>query len=184
MGVTAVQIAFRVESWGARHQLAQTFPLALDQIAIGVQRLAGLTVESPQTSNVREASLSGHAFLIASGPSLPAGTPLRLTLAGLPHKSPLPLYIALALAVVVAGIGAWLAMTPGSSRGDGRRRLEARRARGLAALAALDAEYRAGRVPTATHDERRARLLADLERVYGALDRGGMPPGGGQGLAA
>ena len=76
-------------------------------------------------------------------------------------------------------------MTPGRGSDDGRRRLEARRARGLAALAALDADHRAGRVlggrPT---DERRARLLADLERVYGALDGGGVPPGGGQGLAA
>ena len=35
---------------------------------LGVQRLSGLTVESAQASNVREASLSGQAFLIASGP--------------------------------------------------------------------------------------------------------------------
>jgi hypothetical protein len=133
---------------------------------------------------VREASLSGQAFFIASGPALPAGTALRLTLAGLPHKSPLPLYIALALAAAVAGAGVWLAMTPSTSRDDGRRRLEARRARGLAALAALDADHRAGRVQSPAYDERRARLLADLERVYGALDQGGVPPGGGQGLAA
>ncbi len=81
-----------------------------------MQRLGGLTVESPQASNVREASLSGQAFFIASGPGLPAGTPLRLTLAGLPHKSPLPLYTALALAATVAGVGVWLAMTPGSGQ--------------------------------------------------------------------
>jgi hypothetical protein len=49
---------------------------------------------------------------------------------------------------------------------------------------ALDADHRAGRVPTPAYEQRRARLLADLERVYGALDRGGVPPGGGQGLAA
>ena len=114
-----------------------------------MQRLGGLTIESPQASNVREASLSGQAFFIASGPSLPAGTPLRLMLAGLPHKSPVPLYTALALAALVAGVGVWLAMTPGKRHDDGRRRLEARRARGLAALAALDAEHRAGRLPTA-----------------------------------
>jgi hypothetical protein len=184
VGVTAVPIAFRVESWGARYQLAQVFPLALDQLAMGVQRLDGLTIESPQASNVREASLSGHAFFVASGPGLPAGTPMRLTLAGLPHKSPVPLYAALALAAVVTGVGVWLAMTPGSGSDDSRRRLEARRTRGLAALAALDAEHRAGRLATPAYDQRRTRLLADLERVYGALDRGGVPPGGGQGLAA
>ena len=183
-GVTTVPIAFRVESWGARHEFSQVFPLALDQVAAGVQRLAGVTVESPQAPSVREASLSGQAFFIATGPGLPAGTPLRLTLAGLPHKSPLPLYTALTVAATVAGIGVWLAMTPGTAGDDSRRRLEARRARGLAALAALDAEHKAGRLPAPAYEERRARLLADLERVYGALDRGGVPPGGGQGLAA
>ena len=184
VGVTTVPIAFRVESWGARHDFSQVFPLALDQVAAGVQRLGGVTVESPQASSVREASLSGQAFFIATGPALPAGTPLRLTLAGLPHKSPLPLYTALAVAAAVAGIGVWLAMTPGTGSDDSRRRLEARRARGLAALAALDADHKAGRLPAPAYQERRARLLADLERVYGALDRGGVPPGGGQGLAA
>ncbi|MBK5296592.1 MAG: hypothetical protein JJE40_05480 [Vicinamibacteria bacterium] len=183
-GATAVPIAFRVESWGPRHEFAQVFPLALDQVAVGVQRLNGLTIESLQASSMREASLSGQAFLIASGPSLPAGTALRVTLAGLPHKSPLPLYTALALAVAVGGVGVWLAMTPGKEGDDGRRRLEARRARGLATLAALDADHRAGRVPALAYQERRARLLADLERVYGALDLGGVPPGGGHGLAA
>jgi hypothetical protein len=78
----------------------------------------------------------------------------------------------------------WLAVSPGSGSDDGTRRLETRRARGLAALAALDADHRAGRVPASAYEQRRARLLADLERVYGALDRGGVPPGGGQGLAA
>ena len=184
IGVTAVPIAYRIDSWGARHELAQVFPLPIDQIAIGVQRLDGLTVQSPQASSVREATLSGHAFFIASGPRLPAGAPLRLTLAGLPHKSPLPLYSALAVAVAVAGIGVWLAMTPPTRFDDGTQRLEARRARGLAALAALDADQRAGRVPQPAYEERRARLLAELERVYGALDRNGVPPGGGQGLAA
>ena len=184
VGVTVVPIAFRVESWGARHEFAQVFPLSVDQVAVGVQRLSGLTVESAQASSVREASLSGQAFFIASGPALPAGTALRLTLAGLPHKSLVPLYIALARAAAVAGAGTWLAMRPSTSRDDGRRRLEARRARGLAALAALDADHRAGRVRSPAYDERRARLLADLERVYGALDQGGVPPGGGQGLAA
>lgn len=183
-GVTSVPIAFRVESWGARHEFTQAFPLSLDQVAVGVQRLTGLTVESPQAAGVREATLGGQAFFIASGPALPANAPLRLTLNGLPHKSPLPLYLSLALAIVVAGAGAWLAMTPGAGPDDGRRRLEARRARGLAALAALDADHRAGRVQGPAYEERRARLLAELERVYGALDQSGVPPGGGQGLAA
>jgi hypothetical protein len=183
-GVTLVPIAYRIESWGARHEIHQAFPLPIDQVAAGVQRLSGVTVESPQASSIREATLGGHAFLIASGPGLPAGTPLRLVLAGLPYKSSLPLYTALALAVTVAVLGGWLAMTPSPGTDGTRQRLEARRARGLATLAALDADHRAGRVPEAAYEQRRTRLLADLERVYGALDQGGVPPDGGQGLAA
>ncbi len=184
VGVTAVPIAYRVESWGPHHEFSQVFPLRVDQVAVGVQRLGDLRVQSPQAPSVREASLGGQAFFIASGPALAPGTPLRLTLAGLPHKSPVPLYATLALAATVAAVGVWLALTPGTRTDDRRQRLEARRARGLAALAALDADHRAGRVQVPAYDERRARLLAELERVYGALDQGGVPPGGGQGLAA
>lgn len=184
IGTTSVPIAFRVESWGARHEFSQVFPLSLDQVAIGVQRLAGLSVEAPQSSSIREASLSGQAFFIANGPALAAGSPLRVILNGLPHKSPVPLYTALALGVVIAGVGVWLALTRERNPDDGRRRLEVRRARGLAALAALDADHRAGRVQHPAYEDRRARLLAELERVYGALDQSGVPPGGGQGLAA
>jgi hypothetical protein len=184
-GTTQVPVAFRLERWGARHDLVQAFPLPLDQVAIGVQRLSGLTVESAQAPSVRDATLSGQAFLIANGPTLPAGTPLRVTLGNLPHRSPWPLYGALALAAAVVAIGAWLAMTPAPPTDAVRRqKLEARRARGLAHLAALDADHRAGRIADPAYAERRARLVADLERIYGELDAGGTPPGGGQGLAA
>jgi hypothetical protein len=184
-GVTPIPVAYRLESWSAREEIAQTFPLRVDQLAIGVQRLTGLTVESAQATNVRDAALGGHAFLIASGPELPAGTPLRLTLAGLPHRSPWPRYLALALAAGIAGFGVWLARTP-ASRSDGRRRatLEARRAKGLAALSALDAKHRDGGVAEAAYERQRAALVADLERVYAELDAGERPPDGDRGLAA
>jgi hypothetical protein len=183
-GVTPVPLAYRLESWAAREEIAQAFPLRIDQLAIGVQRLTGLTVESAQATNIRDAALGGQAFLIASGPALAAGTPLRLTLAGLPHKSPWPRYAALALAAAIAAAGVWLSRTP-SARTSGRRSsLEARRARGLSALAALDADHRTGGIAEAEYERQRALLLADLERVYAELDAGGRPPDGGRGLAA
>jgi hypothetical protein len=184
-GVTPIPVAYRLESWGAREEIAQTFPLRIDQLAIGVQRLTGLTVESAQATNVRDAALGGHAFLIASGPALPAGTPLRLTLAGLPHRSPWPRYLALGLAAAIAGLGVWLARTPASGGGRPRRAtLEARRTKGLAALSALDAKHREGGVAEAAYERQRAALVADLERVYADLDAGERPPDGDRGLAA
>ena len=184
-GVTPVPVAFRLESWAAREEIVQAFPLAITQVAIGVQRLAGLTIESAQAPSIRDATLGGHAFLIASGPALAAGAPLHLTLAGLPHRNPWPRYLALTLAAAIAGLGVWLARRP-VSHDDSRRRttLEGRRAKGLTALAALDAEYRAGSLAEAAYERQRASLLADLERVYAELDAGGRPPEGGRGLAA
>lgn len=184
-GVTAVPIAYRIERWDARHTIEQRFPLPVAQLAIGIQRLPGLAVESPQAASVREASLSGQAFLIATGPRLAAQAPLQLTLSGLPHRSRLPLTIALGLAVLVAAVGVYLSMNRPADRTAARRQvLETRRRKGLAALASLEADRAAGKVADTAYADRRARLLADLERVYGELDALERPPDGGQGLAA
>jgi hypothetical protein len=184
-GVTAAPVAYRIEQWDARHTIAQRFPLPIAQLAIGVQRLPGLEVESAQATSVREASLSGQAFLIATGPRLAAQAPLQLTLSGLPHRSRLPRTIAFGLAALVAVFGVYLSMNRSADRAAARRRvLETRRRKGLAALASLEADRAAGRVAGTDYADRRAGLLADLERVYGELDALERPPDGGQGLAA
>lgn len=184
-GVTAVPIAYRIERWDARHTIEQRFPLPVAQLAIGIQRLPGLEVESAQAASVREASLSGQAFLIATGPRLAAQAPLQLTLSGLPHRSRLPLTIALGLAALIAVFGVYLSMNrPGDRAAARRQALETRRRKGLAALASLEADRAAGKIPDTAYADRRARLLADLERVYGELDALERPPDGGQGLAA
>ena len=184
-GVTPVPIAFRFERWDARHTIEQRFPLPLSTLAVGVQRLAGVAVESPQATSVREASLSGQAFLIVTGPGLAANAPLQLTLAGLPHRSRLPLTMTLVLAALVAAAGVYLSVNRPADRAAARRQvLETRRRKGLAALAALEAEHARGQVTESAYAGRRARLLADLERVYGELDALALTPDDGQGLAA
>ena len=184
-GVTSVPVAFRIERWSARHTIEQSLPLPVRQLAVGVQRLEGLTVESPQVAGVREAALSGQAFLIATGPALAAGTPLRLTLVGLPYQSRTPLVVALVVAALVAMAGVYLSVTRPSDAASARRQtLEARRKKGLAALAALEADRQRGTLADAVYESRRAKLMADLERVYGELDQAAHPPDGDQGVAA
>ena len=153
--------------------------------ALGVQRLSGLTVESPQASSVREASLSGQAFFIASGPGLPAGTPLRLTLAGLPHKSPLPLYIG----------------ARAGRRGGRHRRVAGDDAGQRAATTAVGVWRRDERAdwqrwrrstPTIGPDGCPRQPTTSAEPGCSPTSNastarsisGGVPPGGGQGLAA
>ena len=112
---------------------------------------------------------------------------LSVTVSGVPHRSRWPVYLTLAFAVAIALWGAWVAssgLTDDKQLAARRRELEARRSRGLAALAALDAQRRDGAVDEARYGQRRAQLFDQLERVYGELDGGGDLPGGGQGLAA
>lgn len=184
-GLTSVPVAFRIERWDARHTIEQRLPLPVSQVAIGVQRLEGLSVSSPQAPSVREAALSGQAFLIATGPALAAGSPLQLTLVGLPYRSRIPLIVALTLAGVVALAGIYLAVRKPADSAEARRQaLENRRKKGLAALAALDAERQRGGIGDAAYESRRARLMSDLERIYGELDATARPPDGDQGVAA
>jgi hypothetical protein len=65
-----------------------------------------------------------------------------------------------------------------------RRDLESRRERGLAALAAVDDERRAGLIEEGPYAEKRATVVFELERIYRELDAMGDLPGGDQGLAA
>ncbi len=125
---------------------------------------------------------------MGTGASVPTGTPLQLTLSGLPHKSRVPVYITLAIAGGLAVWGAWMAMSQSvasaAAQAARRRELEGRRDRGLAALAALERRHVARALEEDDYIEERRSLVVDLERVYGELDDRGGLPGGGQGLAA
>jgi hypothetical protein len=186
-GVTQVPIAFRLETWADPWVLEQTFPLAIENVAVAIQKLGDMRLQSAQTPTVRETRLQGTPFIVATGSSLPAGTALAVSVSGVPHRSRWPVYLTLAFAVAIALWGAWVAssgLADDKQLAARRKELEARRSRGLAALAALDAQRRDGTVDEARFGQRRAQLLDQLERVYGELDGGGDLPGGGQGLAA
>lgn len=187
-GVTSVPIAYRVESWDETWRLEQAFPLPIENVAIALQRLGEMRLESAAAPTVRDATLQGMPFTMATGASLPVGTPLRLALRGLPHKSRMPVYVTLALSSALVLWGLWMSTsaprtveTTGAARG---RDLEARRDRGLAALAALERRRAARELDEADYLGRRRALIEDLERVYSEVDDRGGAPGGGQGLAA
>jgi hypothetical protein len=185
-GVTPLQIAFRLDSLGSAATITSTFPLPMDVVSMAVQKIGGMTVSSPQVQRVQERPLETSVFVMGMGPRLEAGAPLVVQLEGLPYKSLTPVYVALALATVIVGVAVWFMLFPGQFEAAGARRraLHERREKGLAALAALDAEHRGGRIDEAHYTIRRATLVAQLERVYGELDLEGATPPGGQGVAA
>jgi hypothetical protein len=184
-GVTQVPVAFRIESWGEQWRLEQRFPLAIENVAVAAQKLRGMTLESPQATTVREAAFQGMPYLVATGGRVDANQPLTVTLNGLPHRSSTPLYVTLAIAVVVLCWGVWTASNAVQPKDAQRRRdLESRRERGLATLAAVDDQRRAGLIEEGPYVEKRAAVVFELERIYRELDAMGDLPGGDQGLAA
>ena len=166
-GITEVPIAYRLENWGERLTIEQVLPAPVDQLALAVHRLPGMGLESPQIASTREASLRGQAFLVASGPEVPAGTPLQFTLTGLPHRSMTGRNVALGLAGLIVIAAVWLAMRPAPAAA--REPLEVRRAAGLRALADLEIARRSGAVSDEAYADQRGALVAELEVVYQAL---------------
>jgi hypothetical protein len=184
-GVTQVPVAFRIESWGERWRLEQRFPLAIENVAVAAQKLRGMTLESPQATTVREAAFQGMPYLVATGGRVDPNQPLTLILNGLPHRSSTPLYVTLAIAIAVLCWGVWTASNAVQPKDAQRRRdLESRRERGLATLAAVDDQRRAGLIDDGPYAEKRAAVVFELERIYRELDAMGDLPGGDQGLAA
>jgi hypothetical protein len=169
-GTTSVQVAFRLLYSGSEATVEQRFPANVERVSVVVEKLGDIHVTSPQFTNHGDVKANdGTPLVLASGGALPAGTPLTLTLTGLPNVSTWPRNVALGLAALIVGLGAWLAMG-GRSRDEGRRTLEARRDALLRELVKLEEQHRGGRIDAGRYDSKRQPLLAELERIYGELD--------------
>jgi hypothetical protein len=184
-GTTMVQVAFRMPYDDPDLTIEQTWPAALQQVIVGVQKIGDLAVSSPQLSDTNEVRTeTGDLFIVGNGPALQAGSTVTVSLSGLPAHSRLPGLIAQALAVGLIALGVWLSIGGRTSRDQGRQALEARRDTLLAQLAQIESKRRSG--GDADGQARRyARILAELEQVYGELDEAQSgPQGGGEGVAA
>jgi hypothetical protein len=172
-----VHLAYSLALGSGHARIAQRFPAALTQVTVIVQKAGALTMTSPAVREFREVSDQGRRFLMGTGPGLAAGETVTVDLGGLPHAAAWPRYLALGLAALVLAIGGWAA-GQGDARGVAATAdtgLESRREELLAEVLRLDDQARAGRVDAAPYAGRRARLLDELERIYGMLDRGERP---------
>jgi hypothetical protein len=180
-GVTAVQVGFQLRHDSPNLTVQQTWPIPVQQLTVAMEKVGSASMSSPQFSSVGEVQAeTGVPFLLASGPAVAAGGTVTLQLSNLPAHSPTPRYVALALAAGIIALGGWMAFGARTAK-DPRPRLIARRKALLAELATLETRRRAG---SAVDDERRQRLLAELEHVYGELDQAHTPRGGGEDVAA
>jgi hypothetical protein len=180
-GQTSVQVAYHFPISDGDLTLSQTLPLAVPNLAVLMRKIDDMALTSPQLPANEEREFQGERYVLAQGPGLAPGSTLTLNISGLPHHSPVPRRIALALVAIIGGAFAWAAVRVPPQGADASRakQLASRRERIFNELVRLEQQRRAGSVDAARYAERRPALIAQLERVYRDLDAEG-----GHGLAA
>ena len=174
-GQTEVQIAFVLPIDSGDVTFEQTLPLALPGLALVMKKVGDISLTSPQLPNVQERAVEGERYILAQGPSIPAGAPLAITVSGLPHHSPWPRRIALLFASIMLGGGVWAASRKTSPTANAARvkQLTGKREKIFSELVRLEQQRRAGSIDASKYAERRPALMGQLERVYRDLDSEG-----------
>jgi hypothetical protein len=185
-GTTPVQLAFTLPPAGSGRSIRQSFPVPVDQVQVLVARTGDLQISSPQFSNNGNTGNGAGAFLIGNGPGVAAGTEITLALSGLPTRPTAWRRVAIGLVVIILLVGTWATFSarPGDALAARRKELETRRERLLGELVRLEEHRRSGSMSEAKYTLRRADLTAQLERIYGELDKRGGVTAGDQGLVA
>lgn len=169
-GKTMAQIGFSLPQAGASHTIRQTWPVALAQVFVAVEKIGSMQVSSPQLAETRDMNSEGQTFIMGTGPRLNAGDTLVLQLTGLPAHSRTSRNVVLALVVVIFVLGAWFAWSPGKAHAAQDEKLQAKRERLLNEIVVLERKRRQ-RPLSASDEARLQRATAELERVIAALDR-------------
>jgi len=183
-GTTSVQVEFALRFTNPTQTFSQSFPVQWPRAILGVEKVGNLGLASPQFSSVTELPTENGVYLLGQGSTLQAGTPLTFTLSNLPVHSRSARYTALALAVLIAGVGVWLVINPKGAAAVDRKTLMHRRDSLLGELAQLEAKRRDGSPLPEKSERRRLRILNELEQIYSELDATVGPRGGGEGIAA
>jgi hypothetical protein len=170
-GKTIAQIGFSLPQAQSTLSIEQTWPVALGQVFVGMEKIGAMQIASPQITDVREMNSEGQQFIMATGPRLNAGDTLVLHLSGLPAHSQTPRTVALIATVVIFVIGAWFALSPAKAHAAQDAQLGAKREKLLNEIVAL--ERKRAQKPLSDSDEARLqRATTELERVIAELDRG------------
>ena len=174
-GLTPVRVGFVLPYSGDSLAIEQTMPVALESLLLVVEKWGTMDVASDQIArraDMNPEGADGQTYIFAAGPPVAAGAAVALEVSGLPHHSRLPAMLALGVAFVFLGAGAWGAATP-HREVDGlerRRRLESRREKRFRDLVKNEQQQRAGRIGDTKYQNRRHELMAELERIYAELD--------------
>jgi hypothetical protein len=173
-GTTPVHLAFSLSPGGPSRVVLQRLPAVWARVQVIMAAAGGARISSPQFASANQMTGSeGQAFTLGTGGPLAADQELSLALSGLPSRSHWGRNLSLGLAALILLAGAWAAMSSRSSSGDASRlsSLVERRDRLMADLVRLEEQRRSGTLDDRRYAARHADLVAQLERVYGELDR-------------
>jgi hypothetical protein len=175
-GTTTVQFAYSIPLGSDSITIDQKMPAQLTQISVVAQKAPGMELSSPVISQHRDMAAEGQTYIVGQGGAVKAGDHVTLTLSGLPHRPTWPRNIALLLAAIILGAGAWGATRgrPETAQKDSGRRLQSKRDSLFAQLTALETERRQGKIDQAAYASKRERLVGALEDLYAGLDREAM----------
>jgi hypothetical protein len=174
-GATPVELAYRMPYALGEVTVEQKMPMAVPNLAVLMKKIGDMSLSSPQLPNVQEREFEGERYILAQGPTIPAGGTLTLSFSGLPHHSPVPRRVALSLALLILGVAVWSGVRKPSPAGNAARlkQLTGKREKIFNELVRLEQQRRTGGVDAAKYAERRPALVAQLERVYRDLDAEG-----------
>jgi len=172
-GSMPVRLAFSLAPAGPDRTIVQKLPAEWNQVQVVMTKAGAARISSPLFTSANEMAGEGQAFILGTGGALPANQEMALTLSGLPSRSRWGRNVSLGLAVLILLAGAWAAMSARKAPGDVARRatLVERRDRLMADLVRNEEQHRAGTIDERRHTARHEELVAQLERVYGELDR-------------
>jgi hypothetical protein len=186
-GATFVQVGFALPQTSGTVEIAQPFPATMEHLGVIVKKVGDARLTSTQIERQQDMPAGGETYIAAAGGTVPAGQPIVLTIAGLPHHSAMPRYVALGLALLVVAGGVWFARRPASdTKGTERKQLIARREKLFQDLLRLETDHRRGKIDQPRYAARREEIVGALEHIYGALDTGetSPDPAGRAGVAA
>ena len=171
-GATHLEVAYFLPYVGDEMTVSQRMPSALSQLSVLAQKRNGVVLSSPQIQSLREVESEGRRYIVANGPGMSADSTLTLHVTGLPYRSTLAPTLGVFFGLAIIGIGLWSATGRGDSSQNARReRLESRRNRLFGTLVGIEEARRAGTLDETRYAARRRELVAQLDRIYRALDK-------------
>ena len=168
-GKLTAQVGFSLPYAGKDLVLTQKWPAALGQIFVAAEKIGPMQMTSPQLTDTRETQTEGGVFLMGTGGRIEPGGTLTVNLTGMPAANHTLRDAALAVVLLILGIGVWTAMTPASARAAQDGKLTGKRERLMADIVALERKRRT-RALSEPEEAKLQRLTADLERVLASLD--------------